>query len=68
MGEGGSFYPHVLLSLLRSLCRKTGGGLGAENYMWTGAIDIILANELVGRTGVGDVLHSALGCSSARAT
>jgi hypothetical protein len=38
------------------------GGLGAENYMWTGAIDIIVANELAGRTSVGDVLHSVLTC------
>ena len=40
----------------------TGGGLGAENYMWTGAIDIIIENELAGRTEVGDVLHSVLDC------
>ena len=40
----------------------TGGGLGAENYMWTGAIAIIIENELAGRTSVGDALHDVLGC------
>ena len=40
----------------------TGGGLGAQNYMWTGAIDIIIENELAGRTIVADVLHGVLDC------
>ena len=40
----------------------TGGGLGAHNYMWTGAIDIIIENELAGRTIVADVLHGVLDC------
>lgn len=53
---GMSPYPREYYNAL------TGGGLGAENYMWTGAIDIILANELVGRRGVADVLHSVLSC------
>ena len=30
--------------------------------MWTGAIDIIMLNELAGRTEVADVLHDVLGC------
>jgi glycogen debranching enzyme len=53
---GMSPYPREYYNAL------TGGGLGAENYMWTGAIDIIIANELDGRTAVGDVLYSALSC------
>ena len=44
----------------------TGGGLGAENYMWTGAIDIIIENELAGQRVVADVLHSALDCPALR--
>ena len=40
----------------------TGGGLGAFNFMWTGAVDIITINEQLGNTLVRDVLHDALPC------
>ena len=40
----------------------TGAGLGAYNFMWTGAVDIITLNEVHGNTLVRDVLHAALPC------
>ena len=40
----------------------TGDGLGAFNFMWTGAIDIIIINEQQGNTLVRDVLHAAMPC------
>merc|ERR1712150_38663 len=39
---------------------NTGGGLGAFDFMWTGAVDIITINEQHGNTLVRDVLHAAL--------
>ena len=40
----------------------TGAGLGAFDFMWTGAVDIITINEQHGNTLVRDVLHAALPC------
>jgi hypothetical protein len=34
--------------------------------MWTGAIAIIIENELAGCTEVADVLHSVLDCTTHR--
>jgi hypothetical protein len=30
------------------------------NYMWTGAVNIVLVNDLGGRTLSADVLHSVI--------
>ena len=38
-----------------------GTGLGAENFMWTGAINMIVFHELHGPTVARSVLHAALG-------
>ena len=38
----------------------TGEGQGAMNYMWTGAINIVIVNDLAGRTLSADVLHSVI--------
>lgn len=45
----------------------SGEGLGALNFMWTGAVDIIVIQELAGRTPVRDILHSVVGCDALRA-
>eukprot|EP00662_Eupelagonemidae_sp_cell21_P050344 gene50344-11282_t len=37
-------------------------GLGAQNFMWTGAVDIVVINELAGRSLAGDILHSVVKC------
>ena len=39
-----------------------GSGLGAFNFMWTGAVDIITIAEQHGNTLVRDVLQASLPC------
>lgn len=37
-----------------------GSGQGATNYMWTGAVNIVIVNELAGRSLSADVLHDVI--------
>ena len=38
----------------------TGDGQGAMNYMWTGAVYVVIVNDLAGRTRSADALHSVI--------
>lgn len=42
-----------------------GHGLGAKNFMWTGAVNIVILNELDGNALAGSILHEGIGCPAA---
>ena len=40
----------------------TGGGLGAYNFMWTGAVYIVSLQEMAGNFDIANTLHAILKC------